>query len=67
MYKYCGDLVKAAEAAEEARLINKRERYFNCKAAKYYLRIGKFSEANARIVLFGIDKATGSYQGQILE
>lgn len=50
--KRAGSLAWAKQAMEDARLLDGQDRFLNCKAAKYLLRIGQVEEARERVGLF---------------
>ena len=50
--KRAGDLHAAAHAMEDARTLDGQDRFLNCKAAKYQLRIGRTAEASKIVGLF---------------
>lgn len=50
--KRAGDPLGAAEAMEEARLLDGQDRFLNGKAAKYWLRAGEVDKAEKLLSLF---------------
>ena len=50
--KRAGDPLGAAEAMEEARLLDGQDRFLNGKAAKYWLRAGNVKHAEDLVALF---------------
>ncbi|KAK3991022.1 N-alpha-acetyltransferase 15, NatA auxiliary subunit [Cladorrhinum sp. PSN332] len=52
IFKHQGDLAKAAEAMEQARLLDIKDRYINSKAAKYQLRNDENEKALTTLGLF---------------
>jgi len=50
--KRAGDPPGAAEAMEEARLLDGQDRFLNCKAAKYWIRAGEIKRAEDLVGLF---------------
>jgi Flp pilus assembly protein TadD len=50
--KRAGDLDGAARALEQARLLDKSDRFLNGKAGKYWLRAGQIEKANQVFGLF---------------
>ena len=50
--KRLGDLRGAADAVNEARLLDGQDRFLNTKTAKYKLRAGQIKEANDLLGLF---------------
>ncbi|KAH8894269.1 N-terminal acetyltransferase A, auxiliary subunit [Thozetella sp. PMI_491] len=52
IYKHQGDAPKAAEAMDQARLLDTRDRYINSKAAKYQLRNNENEKALTTMGLF---------------
>lgn len=47
-----GDLAKAAELADTARVLDLQDKYLNAKAAKYFFRIGDVEKAEGNMKLF---------------
>jgi len=50
--KRAGDPLAAAEAMEEARLLDGQDRFLNGKAGKYWLRAGQVDRAEEILALF---------------
>ena len=50
--KRAGDLIGAVQCLEEARLLDKQDRFLNTKSAKYHLRAGLSEEAQPILGLF---------------
>ena len=50
--KRAGDLLGAANCMEEARMLDKADRFLNTKSAKYHLRAGLSAEVQAILGLF---------------
>jgi peptide alpha-N-acetyltransferase len=50
--KRAGDAQGAAEAMEEARLLDGQDRFLNGKAAKYWLRAGDVKKAEDLVAMF---------------
>ena len=50
--KRAGRLQSAAQAMEEARLLDGQDRFLNGKAAKYWLRAGDSKQAEDLLALF---------------
>ncbi|ORX38583.1 NMDA receptor-regulated protein 1-domain-containing protein [Kockovaella imperatae] len=50
--KRAGDILGAAKAMEEARLLDGQDRFLNCKAAKYWLRVGEVAKAEELTAMF---------------
>jgi Flp pilus assembly protein TadD len=50
--KRAGDIEGAARALEQARLMDKSDRYLNGKSGKYWLRAGQIEKANEVFGLF---------------
>lgn len=52
LLKRSGDLIGAAQAMDEARILDGQDRFLNTKTAKYYLRAGLSEHANQMLGLF---------------
>ena len=50
--KRAGAYEAAADAMEDARLLDGQDRYLNTKAAKYLLRVNKIAQAAQKLKLF---------------
>ena len=50
--KRAGDPLGAAQAMEDARLLDGQDRFLNSKAAKYWLRTGEIKQAEDLLTLF---------------
>jgi peptide alpha-N-acetyltransferase len=50
--KRAGDALGAAQAMEEARLLDGQDRFLNGKAAKYWLRAGEVKRAEELVAMF---------------
>ena len=50
--KRAGDPLGAAKAMEESRLLDLQDRFLNCKAAKYWLRVGEVAKAETLTAMF---------------
>ena len=50
--KRAGDPLGAAKAMEEARLLDGQDRFLNCKASKYWLRVGAVGKAEELMAMF---------------
>jgi len=67
VYKHAGDLQKAAQKMNEARNLDKSDRYINTKTAKYQLRNDQNDEALKTMSLFTRNEANGGPLGDLLE
>lgn len=67
IYKHYGDLPKAAEAMEEARLLDEKDRYINSKAAKYRLRNDENDKALDNMSKFTRNETVGGALGDLHE
>jgi len=52
IYKHGGNLEKASECVEKARLLDQADRYLNTKAIKYLLHVNEVSKAEDMVNLF---------------
>lgn len=67
VYKHAGDLQKAAQKMDEARILDKSDRYINTKTAKYQLRNDQNEDALKTMSLFTRNEANGGPLGDLLE
>jgi tetratricopeptide (TPR) repeat protein len=67
VYKHAGDLQKAAQKMDEARNLDKSDRYINTKTAKYQLRNDQNDDALKTMSLFTRNEANGGPLGDLLE
>jgi N-alpha-acetyltransferase 15/16, NatA auxiliary subunit len=67
IYKHYGDFPKAAEAMEEARQLDEKDRYINTKAAKYRLRNDENDKALDDMSKFTRNETVGGPLGDLHE
>ena len=67
VHKHAGDLQTAMERMDEARNLDKSDRYINTKTAKYQLRNGDNAAALATMSLFTRNDPHGGPLGDLLE
>lgn len=67
VYKHAGDLESATDKMDEARNLDKSDRYINTKMAKYQLRNDRNDDALKTISLFTRNEANGGPLGDLLE
>ena len=67
IWKHYGNLGKAAETMEEARVLDERDRYINTKAAKYRLRNNENELAIKEMGKFTRAEAVGGPLGDLLD
>lgn len=67
VYKHAGDLQTAMEKMNEARNLDKSDRYINTKTAKYQLRNDCNDDALKTMSLFTRNEAVGGPLGDLLE
>ncbi|OJJ49399.1 hypothetical protein ASPZODRAFT_1468944 [Penicilliopsis zonata CBS 506.65] len=67
IWKHQGDLGKAAETMEQARLLDEKDRYINSKAAKYQLRNDENDKALDNMSKFTRNETVGGALGDLHE
>ncbi|KAF8539178.1 NMDA receptor-regulated protein 1-domain-containing protein [Trichophaea hybrida] len=67
VYKHAGDLENAMKKMDEARNLDKSDRYINTKTAKYQLRNDHNDDALKTMSLFTRNEANGGPLGDLLE
>lgn len=67
VYKHAGDVQKAMQVMDSARILDKSDRYVNTKTAKYQLRNDKNEEALRTMSLFTRNEAHGGPLGDLQE
>ncbi|KAJ9266216.1 hypothetical protein DTO021C3_5763 [Paecilomyces variotii] len=67
IWKHYGNLAKAAEAMEQARQLDEKDRYINSKAAKYQLRNDDNEKALDDMSKFTRNETVGGALGDLLE
>ncbi|KAI5821129.1 NMDA receptor-regulated protein 1-domain-containing protein [Pyronema omphalodes] len=67
VYKHAGDFAAAAKKMDEARSLDKSDRYINTKTAKYQLRNDQNEDALKTMSLFTRNEANGGPFGDLLE
>ncbi|KAF9887782.1 hypothetical protein FE257_009588 [Aspergillus nanangensis] len=67
IFKHYGDLQKAADAMEEARTFDVKDRYINSKAAKYQLRNNENDKALENMSKFTRNETVGGALGDLHE
>lgn len=67
IYKHYGNLEKAAEEMEKARLLDEKDRHINSKAAKYQLRNNENDKALDNMSKFTRNETVGGAMGDLHE
>ncbi|KAE8151835.1 NMDA receptor-regulated protein 1-domain-containing protein [Aspergillus avenaceus] len=67
VWKHYGNLEKAAEEMEKARLLDEKDRYINSKAAKYQLRNNENDKALENMSKFTRNETVGGAMGDLHE
>ena len=67
IFKHYGNSQKAAEAMDQARLLDTKDRYINTKAAKYQLRNNENDKALKTMALFTRSDSTIGPLGELLD
>ncbi|KAF3805121.1 N-terminal acetyltransferase A complex subunit nat1 [Colletotrichum gloeosporioides] len=67
IYKHQGDLKKASETMDQARLLDTKDRYINTKAAKYQLRNNEREQALKTVGLFTRADTVGGPLADLLD
>ncbi|KAK4176653.1 putative NMDA receptor-regulated protein 1 [Triangularia setosa] len=67
IYKHQGDIAKAAEAMDQARLLDTKDRYINTKAAKYQLRNNENEKALNTLGLFTRAETVGGPLADLID
>ncbi|KAK0666459.1 putative NMDA receptor-regulated protein 1 [Cercophora samala] len=67
IFKHQGDIAKAAEAMDQARLLDTKDRYINTKAAKYQLRNNENEKALNTLGLFTRAETVGGPLADLID